>query len=155
MFWKHAWAWAHGGPCGPPHWQHRDHHQHQSHSRGGGEGRWGRGPWGVRRPLRFMARQLDLDEDQVAELAAILDDLKTQRAQTRVDRRKAVSVFADVFLEDTFDADRVKEACAARAESERLVEEAVAKALARTFALLDKEQRKRLAYLLRSEGLSI
>lgn len=102
-----------------------------------------------------MARQLDLDEDQVAELAAILDDLKTQRAQTRVDRRKAVSVFADVFLEDTFDADRVKEACAARAESERLVEEAVAKALARTFALLDKEQRKRLAYLLRSEGLSI
>ncbi len=158
MFWKHAWAFAHGGPCGSPPWRehhgraHEHHKHHQSHSRGGG---WGRGPWGVRRPLRFMARQLDLDEDQVTELAAILDDLKMQRAQLKVDRRRAVSVFADVFQEDSFDTDRIQEACKARAESQRLVEEAVGKALERTYALLDKDQRKRLAYLLRSEGLSI
>jgi tetratricopeptide (TPR) repeat protein len=99
-----------------------------------------------------MARQLDLDEDQVEQLAAILDDLKTQRAQAEVDRRKAVSVFADAFLGDDFDGARVREACAARANSDREVEEAVAKALERTFALLNKEQRKRLAYLLRSRG---
>ena len=171
MFWKpFAWAFAHGsGPCGPHSWKHGHHKhwkrsrsgpgdEHQSHSRGGHHGHhghWGRGPWGVRRPLRFMARQLDLDESQVAELAAILDDLKMQRAQARLDRRRAVSVFADVFLEDTFDAERVKEACSSRADSERAVEEAVAKALERTFALLDEEQRKRLSYLLRSEGLTI
>ncbi len=157
MFWKHAWAWAHctpGNHCGPRARSRSDErHPHQSHSRGGG--RWGRGPFGVRRPLRFMARQLDLEDDQVEDLAAILDDLKTQRAQARVNRRKAVSVFADAFLADEFDNERVREACAARVESEREVEEAVADALARTFKLLDKEQRKRLAYLLRSEGLSI
>lgn len=155
MFWKHAWAWAHSGPphCGPHRGRDERHHHHNhSHSRGGGGG-WG--PFGVRRPLRFMARQLDLDDDQVEELAAILDDLKTQRAQARVDRRKAVSVFADAFLADTFDGDRVREACRARAQSEGEVEDAVATALERTFKLLDKEQRKRLAYLLRSDGLSI
>lgn len=102
-----------------------------------------------------MARQLELDDDQVEELAAILDDLKTERAQARVDRRKAVSIFADVFLGDAFDADRINEACEGRANAERKVEEAVARALEKTFALLDKDQRKRLAYLLRSEGLSI
>jgi Spy/CpxP family protein refolding chaperone len=102
-----------------------------------------------------MARQLDLDDDQVEQLAGILDDLKTQRAQARVDSRKAVSVFADVFAGDAFDADRVREACAARVESERLVEDAVAKALERTFEMLEPDQRKRLAYLLRSEGLTI
>ena len=155
MFWKHAWAWAHG-PWGPPHGPHncgprREHRKHASHSRGG----WGRGPWGVRRPLRFMARQLDLDEDQVAELAGILDDLKMQRAQHKLDSRRAVSAFADAFVAESFDAARVKEACEARADSQRKVEEAVANALERTYALLDKDQRKRLAYLLRSEGLTI
>lgn len=102
-----------------------------------------------------MARQLDLDEDQVAKMAAIMDDLKTQRAQARVDRRKAIGVFADAFLADEFDRARVDEACNARADSERAVEEAVATALERTFEILDAEQRKRLAYLLRSEGVTI
>jgi Spy/CpxP family protein refolding chaperone len=142
----------HGAACGPR-GRRDERHQHHSHSRGGGG--WGRGPFGVRRPLRFMARELDLDDDQVEELAGILDDLKTQRAQARVDRRKAVSVFADAFLADAFDGDRVRAACKARAESEGEVEGAVAMALERTFKLLDKEQRKRLAYLLRSDGLNI
>ncbi len=160
MFWKHAWAIAQCGPpgCGPRSWdhpwrnkEHSDKHDHQSHSRGGHH----HGPFGVRRPLRYMARQLDLDEDQVAKMAAIMDDLKTQRAQARVDRRKAIGVFADAFLADAFDRARVDDACKARAESERAVEEAVATALERTFEVLDVEQRKRLAYLLRSEGITI
>jgi len=166
MFWKHAWAFAHGGPhgCGPGHfnpehwgraWRSKrhEHDPHQSHSRGGHHHH--HGPFGVRRPLRFMARQLDLDEDQVEKMAAIMDDLKTERAQARVDRRKAIGVFADAFLGDTFDRERVDEACKVRAESERAVEEAVAKALERTFEVLDEEQRKRLAYLLRTEGITI
>jgi Spy/CpxP family protein refolding chaperone len=102
-----------------------------------------------------MARQLDLDEEQVAQMAAILDDLKTERAQAGVDRRKAIGTFADVFLDESFDTERVEKACQARADSERRVEEAVARALERTFELLDPEQRKRLAYLLRSGGLTI
>jgi len=102
-----------------------------------------------------MTRQLDLDEEQVEAMAAILDDLKTQRAQARVDRRKAIGTFADAFLEATFETERVQKAALSRAESERAVEEAVAQALQRTFAVLDPEQRKRLAYLLRSDGITI
>src|SRR4051812_5213406 len=48
----------------------------------------GGGSFGVRRPLRFMAHKLELDEKQVGELAAILDELKTERAQAAVDHRR-------------------------------------------------------------------
>ena len=34
----------------------------------------------MRRPLRFLAHKLDLDEKQVTELARILDELKIERA---------------------------------------------------------------------------
>ena len=54
-------------------------------------GGWPGGPFGVRRPLRFLAYKLDLDEAQTAELAAILDDLKTERAQAAVDQRRMSS----------------------------------------------------------------
>jgi hypothetical protein len=39
------------------------------------------GGFGVRRPLRFLAHRLELDEKQVAALAKVLDDLKIERAQ--------------------------------------------------------------------------
>src|SRR6266436_2149234 len=39
----------------------------------------GAAAFGVRRPLRFLAFKLDLDESQVTELAAIMNDLKTER----------------------------------------------------------------------------
>jgi hypothetical protein len=38
---------------------------------------FGSGAFGVRRPLRFLAYKLQLEESQVAELAKILDDVKT------------------------------------------------------------------------------
>ena len=69
---------------------------------GEGEG-FGGGAFGVRRPLRFLAYKLELDERQVAELARILDELKTERAQAEVDRRRSLSAFADAVAGDTFD----------------------------------------------------
>jgi len=50
---------------------------------------------GVRRPLRYLAYKLDLDERQVSELAKILSELKTERAQAEVDSRRTMSAFAD------------------------------------------------------------
>src|SRR4051812_42232162 len=62
----------------------------------GGEDEFGGGgSFGVRRPLRFLAWKLELDEAQVAELAKILDELKTERAQAAVDARRTVAAFAD------------------------------------------------------------
>src|SRR5438874_402663 len=56
---------------------------------------FGGGSFGVRRPLRFLAFRLGLDEMQVAELAKILDQLKTERAQAAVDDRRALTAFAE------------------------------------------------------------
>src|SRR5207245_2370132 len=48
---------------------------------------FGAAAFGVRRPLRFLAFQLGLDETQTREVARILDELKTERAQASVDHR--------------------------------------------------------------------
>ena len=151
MFWR-KWAYAHAGSCGSHHHQHREREDRPwSESRAHG---WGPG-FGVRRPLRFLARQLDLSEEQVSDLAAILDALKTQRAQAKVDHKKAIGAIADALSADPFDAAAVKQATEARAESAAEVERAVARTLEQVHALLDAEQRKKLAYLLRTEGISI
>ena len=136
MFWHHHRAKAR-------------HHHHQHGHRGP------RGGFGVRRPLRFLARELDLDTRQTERLAALLDALKTQRAQAAVDNKKATAAFADAFEAEEFDADAVKRATEARAASLADVERAVAETIEHTFAILEREQRKRLAYLLRTDGITI
>ena len=121
---------------------------------GEGEG-FGGGAFGVRRPLRFLAYKLELDERQVAELARILDELKTERAQAEVDRRRSLSAFADAVAGDTFDDARAKQAAGARVATAERLRDAVTSALGRLHALLDKDQRERLAYLIRTGVLSL
>ena len=64
------------------------------------------GGFGVRRPLRFLAYKLELDEKQVGELAKILDELKTERAQVAVDDRRSLADFAEAISEEAFDSAR-------------------------------------------------
>ena len=84
--------WDHGG-----FWMrhHGRHHGFEEEGFGG---------FGVRRPLRFLAHKLDLDEKQITELARILDELKTERAQAAVDDRRALADFADSLAGEAFDA---------------------------------------------------
>jgi Spy/CpxP family protein refolding chaperone len=160
----HPFAWwhaRHGGACGEgagcgPHggggpWRGRGGH---FGGPGGGE-EGGGGGFGVRRPLRFLAWKLELEEEQVAELAAILDDLKTERAQASVDDRRAVASLAEAVSAETFDAAKVSAATGERAKSAERLQAAVAKALGRIHALLKPEQRSRFAYLLRTGALGI
>src|SRR6516162_539624 len=108
------WAWRHarrafakcgdfeGWPgCAPGahSWEGRGEH---------GEG--GFSGLGVRRPLRFLVHKLDLEEGQVTELARILNELKTERAQAEVDRQRTLSAFADAISGDVFDATKANEA---------------------------------------------
>jgi Spy/CpxP family protein refolding chaperone len=109
----------------------------------------------VRRPLRFLAYKLELDERQVAELARILDELKTERAQAEVDRRRTLSAFADAVGGESFDQARAKEAADLRVASAERLRDAVTKALARIHALLKNDQRERLAYLIRTGTLAL
>jgi Spy/CpxP family protein refolding chaperone len=115
----------------------------------------GAGGFGVRRPLRFMAWKLDLNEGQVERLASILADLKTERAQAAVDHRRSVGLIADALDGDVFDGDKVARAADGRVQTAERLKAAVLTALQRTHAILDPEQRKALAYLLRSGQLTI
>ena len=115
----------------------------------------GGGQFGVRRPLRFLAHKLDLDERQISTLARILDELKTERAQAEVDRRRTVAAFADALSGDTFEAVKAGEGGELRVQSEARLREAVLKALQQIHAVLNPDQRTRLAYLIRTGALLI
>jgi Spy/CpxP family protein refolding chaperone len=164
---------------GMMHWWRSRHEGHGCESEagcgpGGWRGSWGHGPgegsrfaghhegpdfgggsFGVRRPLRFLAYKLDLGEAQVAELAKILNELKTERAQAAVDDRRTVSAFADAVAGEAFDGARAAEGGDLRVKSAEKLRDAVAKALAKIHAVLDARQRGELAYLIRTGTLSI
>jgi Spy/CpxP family protein refolding chaperone len=115
----------------------------------------GGGAFGVRRPLRFLAYKLQLDDTQVGQLAQILSELKTERAQSAVDHRRTVSAFADAVAAESFDAARAAEGAELRLKSAERLRDAVVKALGAIHALLRPDQRARLAYLIRTGTLSL
>ena len=119
-----------------------------------GEEGFGSG-FGVRRPLRFLAYKLHLDEEQVARLARILNEVKTERAQAEVDGRRTLAAFADAVAGSTFDEQRAADGAALRVRSAERLRDVVLKALAQIHALLEPEQRERLAYLIRTGTLVI
>jgi hypothetical protein len=159
----HWWkTHRHGGACHAAYYGHGEHrHGHHRHrawreyesAAHGGD--LGAGAFGVRRPLRVLAFKLDLDEQQVTELARILDDLKTERAQAEVDGRRATAAFADALGSESFDAEKAAAAGAMRVATAERLRDAVTTALARIHAMLDAPQRERLAYLIRSGTLRI
>ena len=126
----------------------REHH-HFAHP--GAEG----GGFGVRRPLRFLAYRLQLGEAQVAELAKILNELKTERAQGEVDNARALGAFAEAISAESFDESRATSAAGDRAKSAERLQAQVVKALARIHALLEPEQRERFAYLIRTGAVTL
>ncbi len=138
------WWFAHKRGCGPP-FVHGGH-GFDMHGGGGDDG----GSFGVRRPLRYLAYRLSLDERQTAEVARILDELKTERAQVAVDERRTVSSFADALEAEALDAAKLEEAAAARVRSSERLKTAVVKALGRVHEVLDPEQRKQFAFLIRT-----
>ena len=155
-----AFAGCHGHDHDHDHghrdWQHWGHawegHHHGDESFEGG---FGGGGLGVRRPLRFLAHRLGLDDHQVAELARILNDLKTERAQAEVDRRRTVATFADALGGEAFDAAKATEGGDLRVKSAERVRDAVLKALREIHAVLNPQQRTQLAYLIRTGALVI
>jgi len=156
------------GPGGPD-WRgrHRGHrhehhgeHQHQRHGgpeafAGHGHDHDGEGAFGVRRPLRFLSFKLELDEAQMSELAAVLNDLKTERAQAAVDHRRSTSAIAEAFAGEALDAAKLKDATGERVKSAERLRGAVESAISRIHAILTPEQRSRFAYLIRTGVLSV
>jgi Spy/CpxP family protein refolding chaperone len=154
MYW---WKRRHEGDCG----------SHAEASCGEGRGRHERhrsweasgdhdgGSFGVRRPLRFLAWKLELDEAQVAELARVLADLKTERAQAEVDQRRTLTAFADALQGATFDETKAGEGAALRVKSASSLRDAVLTALRKIHAVLSEEQRAKFAYLIRTGTVTL
>jgi len=116
---------------------------------------FGGGGFGVRRPLRFLAFKLGLDDTQVAELATILDELKTERAQAAVDDRRAITTIAEAVSAESFDEAKAKAAASLRVKSSEKLQESVGRAMSRIHAILNPEQRAKLAYLIRTGALTV
>jgi len=111
--------------------------------------------FGVRRPLRFLAWKLGLDEKQVAEVAKVLADIKTERAQADVDVRRAAAMLADLAAAAEFDQAKAKEAADLKVRAAERIRDELVKTLARLHAVLNPEQRERLAYLIRTGALQL
>lgn len=122
---------------------------------GGESGGGSCGGFGVRRPLRFLAYKLRLDETQVAELARIINDLKTERAQADVDERRVLATLADAVSGSSFDEAQAAQAASQRTKSTERLQQTVVRALGKIHALLNAEQRATLAYLIRTGTLSL
>ncbi len=160
---RHAGHGGHGGHCGGvdggPHEGHPPWygtHEAAFHGFNGGDGDdFGAGAFGVRRPLRFLASKLELDERQVTELADIIQALKTERAQAAVDNRRALSGLAEAVSAESFDEAKAGSVATDRVKSAEKLRDAVVKALGRIHALLTQEQRRKFAYLIRTGALTL
>jgi hypothetical protein len=113
------------------------------------------GSFGARRPLRYLSYQLDLDETQQRSVAAILERLKLDREQARLDEQKTVSNMADLVTGERVSVDGFQQALAPRVESARNLQAAIAKAMQELADILDSDQRQELAHLLRSGAFRI
>jgi Spy/CpxP family protein refolding chaperone len=112
---------------------------------------WSSGPmFGVRRPLRHLAWKLNLNEEQVRGLVDILDRLKTGYGQARLDRQRSTSDVATAFDADTFDQAQMRAALESRTRATDALNRELLTALEALYALLNAEQRREFAYLLRS-----
>jgi len=149
---QRAWAGCGAGAAGPS-WS--SHASSQSAAAGEGCGEGVGGSFGVRRPLRFLAYKLQLTDPQVADLARILNELKTERAQAEVDDRRALAGLADAVAGGTFEEAQATAAATYRVAGTQRLQEMVVKSLGRIHALLNSEQRATLAYLIRTGTLTL
>ncbi len=105
--------------------------------------------------MRFLAHKLELDGKQVVLLARILDELKTERAQAAVDDRRALAEFADALAGDQFDNAKAAAAGQRRLDSSQRLRDTLARSLEQIHAMLNPEQRARLAHLIRAGILAV
>ncbi len=151
MFYFRRYRHACAGPiqtrrrdCGKSlHYQSRGHHSH------------GGGNFGVRRPLRYLSYQLDLDESQTRKVASILNRLKTEQEQVALDHKRSVAALADLLTGDEPLDEELRVALHPRMNSAEHMCSEVGGAIKSLYAVLDSDQRERLADLLSSGSIAL
>ena len=122
------------------------------------ETRWhrhGGRSFGVRRPLRYLAHHLDLDESQTRRMATVLNTLKTEREQAELDEKRTVAALASLLEEGTPTLDEAREVLKARVDSADQLKEETAKALVAISDFLDQDQREEFINLLLTGSVSL
>ncbi|MCG8436009.1 MAG: hypothetical protein MJA83_18470 [Gammaproteobacteria bacterium] len=137
--WRYAYATSSKKPFYESRW----------HSRGGGRS------FGVRRPLRYLAYRLDLDESQTRRMATVLNQLKTEREQADLDEKRTVASMAALLEEGTPTLDEVREALSGRVSSAEHLREETAKALVAISDFLDQDQREEFINLLLTGSIAL
>lgn len=122
----------------------------QWHNRGGAS-------FGVRRPLRYLAHRLDLDESQVRRMASVLNQLKTEREQATLDEKRTVSALAKLMADsETLPTlEEVRQVLAPRLESTDKLNGEIAKAVVSISDFLDDDQRDEFVSLLLTGAISL
>jgi hypothetical protein len=127
-------------------WQ--EHRQHRHRSRRSGS-------FGVRRPLRYLSYQLDLDESQRRKIAVALDSVKVEREQNALDEKKTIGDLADLVSNPEVSTDSLTQALPPRVRGTEQLQRCIAAALKDIVGVLDPDQRDEFVYLLRSGAFRI
>ena len=138
--WSRRYAFAHA--YHQPSYESRKHSSYRSH-----------GGFGVRRPLRYLGYHLDLDDEQMRRVAAILDRLKNEREQAKLDESRTVSELAALVVKEGVSIDDLKAALAPRVASAERLQLVVARAVQEITEVLELEQREEFAYLLSNRSI--
>jgi hypothetical protein len=93
---------------------------------------------------------LNLTEAQIRDVVDVLDKLKTDYNQAQLDRDRSTSEIAAVFSGAEFDSTRASAALSMRTRATDALNQELLAAMQRIFALLNEDQRRDFAYLLRS-----
>ena len=119
----------------------KNHYESRWHNRGGSN-------FGVRRPLRYLAHRLDLDDSQTRRMASVLNQLKTEREQAELDEKRTVAAMANLLADGTPTLDEVRGTLSGRVKSAEQLLEETAKAVVSICDFLDYDKRDVLNKLL-------
>lgn len=123
-------------------------HETRWHGRGGAD-------FGVRRPLRYLSHRLDLDESQTRKMATVLNALKTEREQARLDETRTNAALAELMAKGTPTQEEVKEVLEPRVKSTETLNTETARSVISISEFLDEDQRKEFINLLLTGSISL
>jgi Spy/CpxP family protein refolding chaperone len=137
-------------------WHPHGPHSHGPHHRGPW-GRWGPPPpppfggppWARgRRRLQWLYRELETTPEQERTIKDAVEEVLDARHALLRERRKSGEDFAESIAGDSFDENVLGETFSRQDDRVRDLQKALAGALGRVHAVLDPDQRRRLARIL-------
>ena len=124
-------------------------HESRWHQHSGGRS------FGVRRPLRYLAHRLDLDESQTRRMARVLNQLKTEREQAEVDEKRVITEIAALLEAGTPTLEEARLALIGRVNTSEKMRDETAKALVAISDFLDDDQREEFINLLLTGSVTL